>query len=43
MGQNTRIRADVAGCDCSMLPPGGETVLGFDERISKDILTSLTI
>lgn len=43
MGQNTRRGEEVSGCDCSMLPTGGDTVLGFDDRISKDILSSFTL
>lgn len=40
-GQSTGIKADVVGCGCSMLTRGGDTFLGLDDRIRRDMFTSL--
>lgn len=40
-GQSTGIKADVVGCGCSMLTRDGDTFLGLDDRISKDIFSLL--
>lgn len=42
VGQSTGIKADAVGCDYSMLTRGGDTFLGLDDRISRDVLSLLT-
>lgn len=36
--QSTSIKADVVGCGCSMLTRGGDTFLGLDDGIGRDVL-----
>lgn len=43
MGQSTGIKADVVWYGCSMLTRGGDAFLGLDDRISRDIFSSLTL
>lgn len=41
-GQSTGMKADVLGFGCSVLTRSGDTFLGLDDRISRDVLSSLT-